>query len=131
MGHAFFPALDTGPVNDNASGLDNPAKDGDVLKFFFSQRPDLGGHGQANTGDVQIRRVVAGIDIGLSRANIFFPDDPIRNKIEFAKCPGPKFEKLITDGTMVFSDQEREEDTRQVDDHEQQKDKVYPPCVDF
>ena len=131
MGHAFFPALDTGPVNDNASGFDNPAKDGDVLKFFFSQWPDLGGHGQANAGDVQIGGVIAGIDIGLSRSDVFFSDDPIRDKIEFAKRPGPKFEELVTDRTVFFSDQEGEEDTGQVDDHEHKEDKVYPPCVDF
>ena len=131
MGHAFFPAFIAGPVNDNAGRLDNPAKDRDVLKFFFSQWPDLCGHGQANTRDVQVGRVIAGIDIGLSRADVFFPDDPIGNKIEFAERPRPKFEKLIADRTVLFTDHEREEDTGQVDDHERKEDKVYPPCVDF
>ena len=131
MGHAFFPAFIAWTVNDNTSRLDYPAKYGDVLKFFFSQRSDLCGHGQANTGDVQVGRVVAGIDIGLSRLDVFFSDDPIRDKIEFAKRPGPEFEELITDRTVFFSDQEGEEDTGQVDDHECKEDKVYPPCVDF
>ena len=97
MGHALFPALDAGPVNNNASRLDNPTKDGDVLKFLFCQWPDLGGHGQANAGYVQVGGVVAGIDIGLSRADVFFADDPIGDEIEFAKRPGPKFEEFITD----------------------------------
>ena len=131
MGHAFFPAFVAGPVHDDASGLDNPAKDGNVLEFLFSQRPDLRGHSQANTGDVQIRCVVAGIDIGLSRSNVFFSDYLIRYKIEFAKRPRPKFQELIADGTVPFSDEEREEDTGQVNDHEHKEDEVYPPSVDF
>ena len=131
MSHAFFPAFIAGPVDDNTGRLDNPTKYRDVLKFFFSQRPDLCGHGQANTGDVQVGGVVAGIDIGLSRADVFFSNDSIGDKIEFAKRPGPKFEELIADRTVLFSDQEREEDTGQVDDHEYKEDKVYPPGVEF
>ena len=131
MSHTFFPAFDTGPVNNNASWLDNPAKDGDVLKFFFSQWPDLGGHGQANAGDVQIGGVIAGIDIGLSGADVFFSDDLIGDKIQFAEGPRPQFQELIADGAVLFSDQEREEDTRQVEDHEHEEDEYYPSRVEF
>src|SRR5258708_31870264 len=131
MGHAFFPAFDTGPVNNNASRLDNPAKDGDVLKFFFSQWPDLGGYRQANAGDVQIRSVIAHIDIGLSGADVLFSDDLIGDKIQFAEGPRPQFQELIADGAVLFSNQEGEEDPGQVEDHEHEEDEYYPSRVEF
>ena len=131
MGHTFFPAFDTGPVNHNASRLDDPAKDGNVLKFFFSQWPDLGGHGQTNPGDVQIGRMVAGIYVGLSGQDVFFSDDLIGDKIQFAEGPRPQFQELIADRTVLFSDQEREEDPGQVEDHEHKEDEDYPSRVEF
>ena len=129
MGHTFFPAFDAGPVNNNACRPDNPAKDGDVLKFFFSQWPDLGGHCQANARDVQIGGMIAGVDIGFSCADVFFSDDLIGDKIQFAEGPRPQFQELIADRTVLFSDQEREEDPRQVEDHEHEEDEDYPSRV--
>lgn len=131
MGHTFFPAFDTGPVNHNASRPDDPTKDGDVLKFFFSQWPDLGRHRQAYAGDVQIRSVIAGIDIGLSHADVLFSDDLIGDKIQFAEGPRPQFQELIADGAVLFSDQEREENAGQVEDHEHEEDEDNPSRVEF
>ena len=91
MVHTFSAAFIARSVYNDASWLDDPSEDRDLLQLFFCQRSYLGGYRQANAGNIKVRGVVADIDIGFSRMYIFFSLDLIRNEIEFAESPGPEF----------------------------------------
>ena len=53
--------------------------------------------------------MVANINVGLARMNVFFPVDDVRYSAELTKRPRPQFEELITDVAVPFSQQKRDQ----------------------
>ncbi len=75
--------------------------------------------------------MVADVDVGFPGMNIFPSADLIGNEIQFAERPGPKLQELVADGAILFTDEEGDENAREIQYHEKGKYKQNPRNVEL
>lgn len=75
--------------------------------------------------------MVAEVDVGLPRADVFAAVNSVRDAVEQAEGLRPEFEEPVADVAEAVAQEEGDEDTREVEDHEKAEDNQDPGDVEF
>ena len=73
--------------------------------------------------------MIADVDVCLSPTNIFLSVNFVWNKIKLAKRPRPELQELVAYRAIFFSDEEGNEDTGKVENHEKGEHEEHPDDV--